>query len=119
MERERPALYEMEFVLIGYSKDEKDVLKNKITKLGGKVGTKIGDNVMAVIATKDTVEKKGSRIQEAESCQVHVVSEDFIDEAPKNTGKIPDLVISKSLCNWGSDVSRKTLIKNKVFYFTC
>lgn len=73
--------------------------------MGGKVVTKINNTIMAVISTPDEVDKMYFRMQEAESEQIHVVSQDFLDEAKDNVGKIPDLIIKKSICNWGSDVS--------------
>ncbi|XP_050310535.1 poly [ADP-ribose] polymerase [Anthonomus grandis grandis] len=101
--RALPALYDMQFVILGTPERGKDVLKGEIQALGGKVITKISKSVMAVISDKSMVENMGSRIKEAESEQVHVVSEDFIDEAKDQSGKIPDLIIKKSICNWGSD----------------
>ncbi|XP_076264902.1 poly-(ADP-ribose) polymerase [Rhynchophorus ferrugineus] len=103
VKRALPPLYEMEFVILGQPIRGKDVLKKEIQALGGKVVTKIKNTVMAVIANKDMVENMGSRIQEAESEQIQVVSEDFIDEAKNYTGKIPELIMQKSICNWGSD----------------
>lgn len=104
VERQRPPLYNMEMVILGH-KDEKDALKKKITSMGGKVVTKIQKSVMAVIATKDDVEKMGARVSEAQTEDVHVVSKDFLDEAKDYVGKIPELVVKKSICNWGTDVS--------------
>lgn len=101
--RELPALYNMHFVIVGKPMRGKDELKKQITKLGGKVITKISDNVMAVIASKAEVEKKGSRICEAEDHSVHVVPEEFVDKAEEHRGKIPDLVVEMALCDWGSD----------------
>lgn len=95
----------MEFVILGHPKQGKDELKNKIAALGGKVVTKIQRSVMAVIASKADVEKMGSRITEAQAEDVHVVSEDFVDEAKDYTGKIPELVLKKNICTWGSNVS--------------
>lgn len=103
IKRAAPALYDMEFVILGQPARGKDVLKKEIQALGGKVVTKIGPTVMAVIANKEMVEKMGARIQEAESEQIQVVPEDFVDEAKDNSGKIPDLIIKKSICSWGSD----------------
>lgn len=105
VKREKPPLYDMELVIVGYTKDEKDELKEKIKKLGGKVATKISRSTMAVIARESDVEKMVSRVEQAQVEDVHVVSKDFVDEAKDNVGKIPDLVIKKSICNWGSDVS--------------
>lgn len=39
-----------------------------------------------------------------------MISEDFVDEAKANTGKIPDLVLKKSICSWGSDVRTMHII---------
>lgn len=64
--RERPALYEMEFVILGNPERGKDVLKKQIQALGGKVVTKISKSVMAVVADKEMVEKMGARIKMAE-----------------------------------------------------
>lgn len=96
----------MEFVIIGFVKDEKEELKEKIKKMGGKVVTKISRSVMAVIARESDVENLGSRMEQARVEDVHVVSKDFVDEAKDNTGKIPDLIIKKNICQWGSDVRK-------------
>lgn len=106
----------MEFVILGYAKDDKEELKDKIKKLGGKVVTKISRTNMAVIARESDVENMGSRIEQARVEDVHVVSKDFVDEAKENAGKIPDLVIKKSICQWGSNVSHyfKTIM---IFFF--
>lgn len=105
MKRDKPPLYEMEFVILGYSSKEKDHIKKQILSMGGKVVTKIKNSVMAVISTAEEVEKMNSRIQEAETEQIQVVSKEFLEEA-KDYDKIPDLVIKKSICNWGSNVSK-------------
>ncbi|CAH2012006.1 unnamed protein product [Acanthoscelides obtectus] len=107
VKRELPALYNMEFVIVGKLSKEKDEIKREITSLGGKVVNKISKSVMAVISTPADVEKMGSKMTDAEAEQIHVVSEDFVDEAKNNTGKIPDLIIQKSICNWGSDPSTR------------
>nr|CAI5827669.1 unnamed protein product [Callosobruchus analis] len=107
VKRELPVLYNMEFVIVGKPSKGKDEIKREITSLGGKVVNKFSKNVMAVISTPADVEKMGSKMMEAEAEQIHVVSEDFVDEAKNNTGKIPDLVVQKSICNWGSDPSKR------------
>lgn len=109
MKREKPPLYNMEFVILGYTKDDKEDLKKKITKLGGKVVTKISRSNMAVIARESDVENMGSRMEQVRVEDVHVVSKDFVDEAKDNAGKIPDLVLKKNICTWGSDVSKRLL----------
>lgn len=107
----------MEFVLLGYSPKEKEKMKKEIVSMGGKVVTKIQNTVMAVISTSEEMEKMTSRIGEAEFYQIHVVSSDFLEEAKSSVGKIPDLVIKKSICLWGADVSIYNIRKASVFLF--
>jgi NAD-dependent DNA ligase len=105
--REAPPLYNMEFVILGKPDRGKDELKKQIVKLGGKVVTKISGTVMAVIASQDDVEKLGARMKTVQENRIDVVPEEFVDEAPQHSGKIPELVTKKSLCDWGSDVSEQ------------
>lgn len=95
----------MQFVILGKPARGKDVLKKEITKLGGKVVTKIENTVMAVIATPEEVEKLSARMIEARTEDIHVVSEDIVDAAPQYSNRIPDLVLEKSIAGWGSNVS--------------
>lgn len=101
--RALPAFYDMEFVILGQPERGKDVLKKQIQALGGKVVTKIRNTVMAVFADQEMVDNHGARIREAETEQVQVVPEEFVDEAKNNAGNIPYLILEKSICNWGSD----------------
>ncbi|XP_072398728.1 poly [ADP-ribose] polymerase [Diabrotica undecimpunctata] len=103
VKRDLPPLYEMKFVIIGNSGKSKEAIKKEVSSLGGKVVTKIDKTVMAIITTEEEVEKLGSRMREAESEGIHAVSEDFLKEAKDNSGKIPDLIIKKSICSWGTD----------------
>ncbi|KAH1010082.1 hypothetical protein HUJ05_004437 [Dendroctonus ponderosae] len=105
--RALPALYEMEFVILGHPKRGKDVLKKNILALGGKVVTRIHETNMAIIADVEMVEKMGVKMQQARDEEVHIVSEDFVDEAKNNAGKIPELIIKKCICSWGSDPKEK------------
>lgn len=96
----------MEFVILGKPKRGKEELKKQIVKLGGKVVTKISGTVMAVIATQDEVDKMGARMNMVQEEGIQVVPEEFVDEAPQHVGKIPELVVAKNICGWGTDVSR-------------
>lgn len=107
MKRELPPLYDMEFVIVGHPPRSKDEIKKQVASMGGKVITKISKSVMAVISTEEEVEKMGARMRDVENCEIHVVPVEFLDEAKDNAGKIPDLIIKKSLCSWGTDVSAK------------
>lgn len=107
VEREKPALYQMEFVILGKPPKGKDDLKKAIAKLGGKVVTKLLTHVMAVISTPEEVEKMNSRMSDAKALDIHVVPQEFVDEAPNYVGRIPELIIKKSICDWGSDPSKR------------
>lgn len=106
--REKPPLYNMEFVIIGKTDKSKDDIKHIIQKMGGKLGTKIHEKVAAIISTENEVMRMGNRMAEAKELGIQVVPEDFLDDA-KNGAAI-SYIISKSLCDWGTDVSQIHLI---------
>lgn len=101
--RERPPLYNMEFVIIGDTDKSKDKIKKIIQKMGGKLGTKIHEKVAAIISSEDEVKRLGRRMQQAKEFGIQVVPEDFFDDV-KSGGAI-SFITSKSLCDWGTDVS--------------
>lgn len=108
VERARPALYDMLFLLTGFKPKQRSTLAKEITKLGGKAIREFADGKpMAVIATPTQMENidKNYHIQQAKNLDIQVVSEDFVTEAKDNVGKIPELIIKKNMSNWGSDVS--------------
>lgn len=100
--REKPPLYNMEFVILGKLKQSKDEIKSIIQRMGGKLGTKIHEKLAAVISTEEEVEKMSSKMKEAQGMGIHVVPEDFL-EAVKGGGAI-SFIISKTICDWGTDV---------------
>lgn len=53
--RPPPPFNNLEFVIVGKLETDKDELKSKISKNGGKVSTKIHSKTFAVISTKGTV----------------------------------------------------------------
>lgn len=101
--REKPPLYNMEFVIIGKLNQSKDDIKAAIQKMGGKLGTKIHEKVAAIISTEDDVKRMGSKMTEAKDLGIQVVPEDFL-EAVKSGGAV-SFITSKSICDWGTDVS--------------
>lgn len=101
VKREKPPLYELQFVILGKTATPKDELKAKIQKLGGKVSTKITNTTAAIISTPDEVEKMGSRMLEAKDLQIQVVPEEFLEDA-KGGGAL-SYITSKAICDWGSD----------------
>ncbi|KAK7863506.1 hypothetical protein R5R35_009060 [Gryllus longicercus] len=101
--RPPPPLQGMEFVIgSGIKKDERKKIKERVTKLGGKIVSKVHATLAAVIAPKGDVEKMGSIISEAEQFDIQVVPEDFLDEVEKTPAV--DVIAKKNLADWGSDV---------------
>uniref|UniRef100_A0AAG5CYC8 Poly [ADP-ribose] polymerase n=2 Tax=Anopheles atroparvus TaxID=41427 RepID=A0AAG5CYC8_ANOAO len=101
VKREKPPLYDLEFVIIGKTPTPKDQLKLKIQKMGGKVVTKIASHTAAIISTPEEVGKLGSRMLEAKEMQIQVVPEEFIECA--QAGNALSFITSQSICDWGSD----------------
>lgn len=103
IERKKPPLYNMEFVIVGKTEKSKDDIKKVIQRMGGKLGTKIHEKVAAIISTESEVKRFGHRMQEAKDFGIQVIPEDFLDDV-KEGGAI-SYITSKSLCDWGTDVS--------------
>lgn len=95
----------MEFVIVGKTEQLKDDIKKVIQRMGGKLGTKLHENVAAVISTEDEVKRMGSKMREAKNFGIQVIPEDFLDDVKKNGGAV-SYITSKSLCDWGTDVRR-------------
>ncbi|XP_035898019.1 poly [ADP-ribose] polymerase [Anopheles stephensi] len=101
IKREKPPLYNMEFVILGTTATPKDQLKLKIQKLGGKVVTKIASHTAAIISTPEEVERLSSRMREAKELQIQVVPEEFLDDV--QGGGALSFITSRAICDWGSD----------------
>lgn len=70
----------MQFVILNSTKN-KEQLKRDIMNLGGTVSAKIHENVAAIIATPEYVEKDGRKVEDARDADIQIISEDFVDEA--------------------------------------
>lgn len=105
--REKPPLYGLEFVIIGKTERSKDDIKAIIQRMGGKLGTKIHDKLAAIISTEDEVERMGYRMSEVKDFNIQVVPEDFLDVVEGDNAM--SLIMSISICDWGSDVSATIL----------
>uniref|UniRef100_A0A182ST04 NAD(+) ADP-ribosyltransferase n=1 Tax=Anopheles maculatus TaxID=74869 RepID=A0A182ST04_9DIPT len=101
VKREKPPLYNMEFVILGKTSSPKDQLKLKIQKLGGKVVTKIASHTAAIISTPEEVERLTSRMREAKELQIQVVPEEFLEDV--QGGGALSFITSRAICDWGSD----------------
>lgn len=104
VKKERPPLYNMEFVILGSTKIPKDDIKERIRLMGGKVVTKIHERTAAIISNKAEVEKMNFRMDEAKSHSIQVVPEAFVEHVEKKGGAL-DYIQARSICDWGSDVS--------------
>lgn len=100
--REKPPLYNMEFVIVGKTEKSKDEIKKIIQKMGGKLGTKIHEKVAAIISTEAEVNRLGYRMNEAKDLGIQVIPESFLEDV--KSGNPVSFIISQSLCDWGTDV---------------
>ncbi|KAK8406811.1 hypothetical protein O3P69_007397 [Scylla paramamosain] len=93
----------MKFAIIGkkFSKDKK-VLKEKVQELGGEVVKKVTKETAAVITTPDDIGGTEKNIAQAQSLDVHCVSEDFLDEVEKGGALL--MIPKKSIASWGGNV---------------
>lgn len=93
----------MEFALIGKMNSSKQKIESTIQKLGGKVVTGIHDKLAAVISNEDEIQKMGPKMILAKTCDIQVVSEDFLTEVEKIDPC--RYIICRSLSEWGGNVS--------------
>lgn len=93
----------LDFVITSKTIKSRDELKKEILFLGGNVKTKVSADTAAVISTADQVQKMSSQIQDAQSLDIHVVSEDFLEEAKEFVDAPYMLIKKKSIASWGSD----------------
>ncbi|XP_034248574.1 poly [ADP-ribose] polymerase [Thrips palmi] len=104
--RPPPPFDNLEFVILGKLKMDKDELKNLITKNGGKVGSKIHSKTFAVISTAAEVERLNSRMEQAQDEDVHVVSEDFVKAVLDGESALK-AVDKMSIAPWGGDPTKR------------
>lgn len=106
VKRERPPLYLFQFAHINLKDSEKN-LKQKISKLGGKLDTKIDEKTIAIFSTQKDVENLGSRMLKAKELGIHVIPVDYIDQVEKEPSGAIRFISSLSLCDWGTDPSAR------------
>jgi len=100
-------LKNMQFVILGRTEKDKEELKKEIALLGGTVTTKIHDDLAAVISNKDEVEKMNKRMQDVKSCDIQVITEDFLEEAKEYTDAPIVLLKKKTISSWGGDINAR------------
>lgn len=101
----RPLKY-MEFLLWKTEKN-KEKLTREIERLGGTVVKKIHKDLSAVICGVDNYKDTDRKVLEAKQYDIHVVSEDFVEEAKEFTTTPIALLKKKALCDWGSDPNER------------
>lgn len=105
-------LKNMQFVILGRTKKDKEELKREILLLGGTVGTKIHKDLTAVISIPKEIEKMSKRMEDIQSLDIHVITEDFVEEAKEYTEAPIILLKKKTISSWGGDIN--TRISNVV-----
>lgn len=96
-------LIHLDFVVAIKNSKKKESLTKEILLMGGAVKSKVAEDTAAVISTPEEVEKMNKIIQDAEEHDIHVVSEDFVEEA-KDFKDAPTMLIKKkAIAPWGSD----------------
>lgn len=93
----------MEFVIIGNLVKPKNEIEKQIRKLGGKVVAVVHDKLAAVISNFQEVHRMDFPMKAAKFHHIQVVSVDFLTDI-QNEDPLA-YILSKSLCDWGGDVS--------------
>lgn len=93
----------MTFVIIGTLSKSKRAIEDQISKLGGKVVANIDSKLTAVISNRDDIERMDHVMNQAKRYKIQVVSEDFLTAI--ETEDPFQYIMTKSLFNWGEDVS--------------
>lgn len=100
--KNRP-LFNMEFVLIGKLNATKQTIERRIQQMGGKVVTEIHEKLAAVISNEDEIKKMGPKMTLAKTCDIQVVSEDFLTQI--ETIDPFRYIYCRAICDWGGNVS--------------
>lgn len=102
VKRERPPLYNLQFALVGVT-DSDDKFKTRLTKLGGKLDSKISEKTMAVFSTPKEVKRMGSRMEKAKELGLHVLPIQYLKSVEDNGAGAISYISSMTLCDWGTD----------------
>lgn len=109
----------MEFALVGNMFQKSNQIEKSIRKHGGKVVSIIHDKLAAVIiSNRHELEKMGFQMIQAKKHNIQVISDEFLSEVTTTDPML--YIISKSLSDWGGDVSsiHMFLITAEMLIFT-
>ncbi|XP_072031637.1 poly [ADP-ribose] polymerase 1-like isoform X2 [Amphiura filiformis] len=73
-----------------------------INGLGGEVMSTVNPLVACVITNEAELRKMSNKMKDARRCDVHVVTEDFLD-AVRRGGDAATMITESSISNWGAD----------------
>ncbi|KAL0113855.1 hypothetical protein PUN28_011294 [Cardiocondyla obscurior] len=104
--KSRP-LKNMQFVILGRTKKDKEELKKEILLLGGTVTTKLHQDLAAVISNQNEVEKMNKRMEDVKSYDIQVITEDFVEEAKEYSDAPIMLLKKKTISSWGGDINAR------------
>lgn len=76
--------------------------------MGGTVAKTVHAKLTAIISKRFHVRQMGNDMVKAKRKKIHVVSEDFLEQAMK-VNPIT-YIINNSICSWGHDVSTHGLV---------
>lgn len=93
----------MEFVQIGKLKKTKEEIEKTIKQKGGKVVAGIHNKLAAIISNEKEVQKMGTKMTEAKTKNIQVVSEEFLSDL-ENIDPVSS-IISRNIADWGGNVS--------------
>lgn len=93
----------MDFFLIGKLKKTDHQIQQSIKQMGGKVSSKIHENITAVISNRAEVQRMSAFMKQAKKFKIHVIPVEFLDQLFLDMDAV-SFINKNSLCNWGSDV---------------
>ncbi|XP_070578606.1 poly [ADP-ribose] polymerase 1-like [Ptychodera flava] len=99
-EPEKP-LQNVKIGLIGKLSKTNKVITTEIEELGGEVVSKIDKEVACCISTAADVKKMAKKMKDAQSADVHIVSEDFLESVKKGGAAL--MITKHSIASWGAD----------------
>ena len=80
-------------------------IKRAVERLGGSMMTSVNESIVALISSADEVAKMSKKIKDAQTHDVHVVSEEFLDKADSTKDTtIEALVVAHSVASWGGPI---------------
>jgi len=103
----RQPLYKMDFSATSKLSRRNPEIKLIIERLGGRFTPGLHQNSVALISNQEQLESMGKKVLQSQELDIHVVSEEFIDDLcqiPRDEINLQDLISKHSIATWGSDI---------------